>query len=41
MEIILRAITKGYSLREVPIMFVDRIYGSSKLGAMEVVSYLK
>ncbi|CAM9570104.1 unnamed protein product, partial [Ectocarpus fasciculatus] len=41
MEIILRAISKGHTLEEVPIMFVDRIYGSSKLGAMEIVSYLK
>jgi hypothetical protein len=41
MQIILRAKTKGYHLEEVPIMFVDRIYGASKLGAMEIVSYLK
>ena len=41
MEIILRATVKGYVIKESPIMFVDRIYGASKLGAMEVVSYLK
>jgi len=29
------------SLPQVPITFVDRIYGESKLGAMEIVSYLK
>lgn len=26
---------------QVPITFVDRIYGVSKLGAMEIVGYLK
>ncbi len=26
---------------QVPITFVDRIYGESKLGAMEIVQYLK
>jgi dolichol-phosphate mannosyltransferase len=26
---------------QVPITFVDRIYGESKLGALEIVSYLK
>ena len=26
---------------EVPITFVDRLYGESKLGAMEIVSYLE
>ncbi len=42
MEVIVRAkIQKGYSIEEVPIIFVDRLYGESKLGAMEIVSYLK
>lgn len=41
MEVIVRAKQKGYSIAETPIMFVDRIYGESKLGAMEVVSYIK
>ena len=36
-----RAKEKGYSIAESPIIFVDRIYGESKLGAMEIVSYLK
>ena len=31
----------GYSIEEVPITFVDRIYGESKLGANEIVSYLQ
>eukprot|EP00953_Heterococcus_sp_UTEX-ZZ885_P022806 12590-Heterococcus_DN1.PRE.4 len=41
MEVIVRCKALGYSVGEVPITFVDRIYGVSKLGAMEVVSYLK
>jgi dolichol-phosphate mannosyltransferase len=41
MEVIVRAKAKGYSVSEVPIIFVDRLYGESKLGAMEIVSYLK
>jgi dolichol-phosphate mannosyltransferase len=28
-------------MAQVPITFVDRIYGVSKLGAMEIVSYLQ
>lgn len=41
MEIIVLACKKGYSVAEVPIVFVDRIYGESKLGATEIVSYLR
>ena len=41
MEIIVLARRLGLSVREVPITFVDRIYGESKLGAMEIVGYLK
>ena len=41
MEIIVHARRLGLSIREVPITFVDRIYGESKLGAMEIVGYLK
>mmetsp|Transcript_20645 Transcript_20645/g.29567 ORF Transcript_20645/g.29567 Transcript_20645/m.29567 type:complete len:238 (-) Transcript_20645:79-792(-) len=41
MEVIIRAKHKGYSIAEVPIVFVDRLYGESKLGASEIVSYLK
>ena len=39
-EIIVRAQYLGYKISEVPITFVDRIYGESKLGANEIVSYL-
>ncbi|KAF7152583.1 hypothetical protein RHSIM_Rhsim01G0045200 [Rhododendron simsii] len=41
MEIIVRASRKGYHIEEVPITFVDRVYGSSKLGGSEIVEYLK
>ncbi|KAF9443623.1 glycosyltransferase family 2 protein [Macrolepiota fuliginosa MF-IS2] len=39
MEMMVRARALGYSVGEVPITFVDRLYGESKLGANEVVSY--
>jgi hypothetical protein len=39
-QVIVRAQHAGYSIAEVPIVFVDRIYGESKLGAGEIVSYL-
>ncbi|KAJ6921038.1 dolichol-phosphate mannosyltransferase subunit 1 [Populus alba x Populus x berolinensis] len=32
MEMIVRASRKGYQIEEVPITFVDRVFGSSKLG---------
>ncbi|XP_039686792.1 dolichol-phosphate mannosyltransferase subunit 1 isoform X4 [Medicago truncatula] len=41
MEMIVRASRKGYHIKEVPITFVDRVYGSSKLGGSEIVEYLK
>jgi len=41
MEIIVRASEMNMVIGEVPITFVDRLYGVSKLGAMEVVQYLK
>ncbi|KAJ8378198.1 hypothetical protein AAFF_G00244860 [Aldrovandia affinis] len=41
MEIIIRARQLGYSIGEVPISFVDRVYGESKLGGNEIVSFLK
>ncbi len=41
MEVIVRAKQKRYTVEEVPIVFVDRLYGDSKLGANEIVSYLK
>ena len=31
----------GYAIEQVPITFVDRIYGESKLGANEVIGYLR
>lgn len=39
MEMMVRARALGYSVGEVPITFVDRLYGESKLGASEVVGY--
>ena len=41
MEIIVRARYAGLHIEEVPIVFVDRVYGTSKLGATEVVGFLK
>ncbi|NXP13182.1 DPM1 mannosyltransferase, partial [Thinocorus orbignyianus] len=41
MEMIVRARQLGYTVGEVPISFVDRVYGESKLGGNEIVSFLK
>ncbi|KAM3618469.1 uncharacterized protein V6R79_020742 [Siganus canaliculatus] len=41
MEMIVRARQLNYAIGEVPISFVDRVYGESKLGGNEVVSYAK
>ncbi|NXU37094.1 DPM1 mannosyltransferase, partial [Drymodes brunneopygia] len=41
MEMIVRARQLGFSIGEVPISFVDRVYGESKLGGNEIVSFLK
>ncbi|KZV62625.1 glycosyltransferase family 2 protein [Peniophora sp. CONT] len=41
MEMMVRAKGLGYSVGEVPITFVDRIFGESKLGADEIVQYGK
>ncbi|KAF8421566.1 nucleotide-diphospho-sugar transferase [Terfezia claveryi] len=41
MEMMVRAKAAGYSVAEVPISFVDRIYGDSKLGGDEIVEYAK
>ena len=41
MEIIVRAQYFGYTIEEVPITFVDRIFGESKLGAGEILAYLQ
>lgn len=40
-EAVVRARERGYSIAEVPITFVDRILGESKLGPGEIVTYLK
>ena len=41
MEILVRAHKAGLEIGEVPITFVDRIYGESNLGANEIIMYLK
>lgn len=41
MEMMVRARALGYTIGEVPITFVDRIFGESKLDAGEIVSYVK
>ncbi|KAF7457332.1 dolichol-phosphate-mannose synthase family protein [Cryptosporidium felis] len=41
MEIIARATRFGYSIADVPIVFVDRLYGDSKLGKNEIFGYIK
>ncbi|KAL7422303.1 dolichol-P-mannose synthesis [Cryptotrichosporon argae] len=41
MEIVVRARALGYTLGEVPITFVDRIYGESKLSGNEIVGYAR
>ena len=41
MEIVVRAKQRGLRVAEVPITFVDRVYGESKLGGMEIVQYLR
>ena len=40
-EIIVRAQYLGNTIEEIPITFVDRIFGESKLGAGEILQYLK
>lgn len=37
----MRARQLKYTIGEVPITFVDRVFGESKLGAEEIVGYLK
>ena len=39
MEMMFRAREKGYKVGEVPITFVDRQFGSSKLGTSEIYQY--
>ncbi|CAN2389853.1 Dolichyl-phosphate mannosyltransferase polypeptide 1 [Pristimantis euphronides] len=41
MEMIVRARQFKHTIGEVPISFVDRVYGESKLGGNEIVSFLK
>lgn len=41
MEMMVRAKALGFTVGEVPINFVDRLYGESKLGGDEIVQYLK
>ncbi|KAF1352225.1 mannose phospho-dolichol synthase [Delphinella strobiligena] len=41
MEMMVRAKAMGFKVAEVPITFVDRLYGESKLGGDEIVGYAK
>jgi dolichol-phosphate mannosyltransferase len=41
MEMMVRAKAMGFTVAEVPISFVDRVYGESKLGGDEIVEYAK
>lgn len=40
MEIIVRAKKMSFSINEVPITFVDRLFGESKMGTDEIAQYL-
>lgn len=40
MEMIVRAKKMNYAVKEVPISFVDRVYGDSKLGGTEIVQFV-
>lgn len=39
MEMIVRARQLKFSIGEVPITFVDRVYGQSKMGASEIIQF--
>ncbi|XP_043267533.1 dolichol-phosphate mannosyltransferase subunit 1 [Venturia canescens] len=41
MEMMVRARQFSYTIGEVPISFVDRLYGESKLGGSEIVQFVK
>lgn len=41
MEMMVRARQYSYTIGEVPITFVDRVYGESKMGASEIVQFAK
>jgi dolichol-phosphate mannosyltransferase len=38
---VIRARQQKFTIGEVPIVFVDRIFGESKLGISEITGYLK
>lgn len=41
MEMLVRARQMKYSIGEIPITFVDRLYGQSKLGGNEIYQFAK
>lgn len=41
MEMIIRARELNYKIGEIPITFVDRVYGQSKLGGTEIFQFAK
>lgn len=41
MEMIVRARALKYTIGEVPITFVDRVFGESKMGASEIIQFAK
>jgi dolichol-phosphate mannosyltransferase len=41
MEMLVRARQQNYTIGEVPISFVDRVYGQSKLGGNEIFQFAK
>ena len=41
MEMIVRARSLNYTIGEVPITFVDRVFGESKMGASEIIHFAK
>jgi dolichol-phosphate mannosyltransferase len=41
MEMLVRARQLNYTIGEVPISFVDRVYGQSKLGGNEIIQFAK
>lgn len=41
MEMLVRARQMNHSIGEVPITFVDRVYGQSKLGGNEIYQFAK
>lgn len=41
MEMMVRARALKYSIGEIPITFVDRVYGQSKMGATEIIQFAK